>query len=105
MANPSIEQVCVTGSSLPQPIALVVLSEDAAKADAASIDAELEEQLASINAGLESHQKLDRVLICHEPWTTENQMLTPTLKVRRHILEEKLKDIINARYDKKVVRL
>ena len=37
MANPSIEQVCVTGSSLPQPIALIVLSEDAAKADAATI--------------------------------------------------------------------
>jgi long-subunit acyl-CoA synthetase (AMP-forming) len=105
MANPSIEQVCVTGSSLPQPIALVVLSEDAAKADSSDINAELEAQLAEINAGLESHQKLDRILISQEPWTTDNQMLTPTLKVRRHILEDKLKDTINARYSEKVVRL
>lgn len=105
MANSHVEQVCVTGSSLPQPVAMVVLSEEAAAADSGDIDNELESQLGEINQALESHQKLDRVIICEEAWTIENEMLTPTLKVRRHVLEDKLKDVICAQYERKVVRL
>jgi len=103
MANPIVEQVCVTGSTLPQPIALVVLSEEAAKQDKSEITEQLSTMLADINGKLESHQKLDRVIICDEAWTPENNMLTPTLKVRRHILEEALKSTIEGEYAEKVV--
>ncbi len=105
MANSDIEQVCVTGSSLPQPIALVVLSEDAMKLNKAEVEEKLAKQMHSINQQLESHQKLDRVIICKEPWTVENQMLTPTLKVRRHVLEEQLSDVINGHYSQSVVHV
>ncbi|MBO1255634.1 AMP-binding protein [Alteromonas sp. 5E99-2] len=105
MANSDIEQVCVTGSCLPQPIALVVLSEEANNANLAHIDAKLEDQLETINASLESHQKLDRILICNEPWTVANHLLTPTLKVRRHELERQLAQAIQGQYIDEVVRL
>ncbi|NRB71415.1 MAG: AMP-binding protein, partial [Xanthomonadales bacterium] len=105
MANPTIEQVCVTGNKLPQPIALVVLSEAAQQRQAEQVRKELEDQLRAINAGLERHQQLDRILICSDPWTTDNELLTPTLKVRRHQLEKRLADQISTRYDDQVVRL
>ena len=105
MANPTIEQVCVTGNNLPQPIALVVLSEAAQQRQAERVRKELEDQLRAINAGLERHQQLDRILICPQAWTTENELLTPTLKVRRHRLEQALAEQISARYRELIVIL
>lgn len=103
MANPVIEQVCVTGSGLPQPIALVVLSEDGGNLPRKEINEQITTFVRDINVQLESHQKLDRVIICNEAWTPENEILTPTLKVRRHVLEEKLRNLIQREYREKVV--
>ena len=103
MENPIVEQVCVTGTNLPQPIALLVLSEDAAKASKDQITESLAQTLESVNAGLESHQRLDRIVIMHEPWTIENDLLTPTLKVKRHVLEERFVETIQQKYTGKVV--
>lgn len=105
MENASIEQVCVTGNNLKQPIAMLVLSEDAAKQEAAEVNAGLAETLAQVNGSLESHSVLDHLIIMPEGWTVENELLTPTLKVKRHVLEDKYKDVIAAKYTEKVVRL
>lgn len=103
MENPVVEQVCVTGSNLPQPIALLVLSEDAAQQDKAEIQASLEATLDAVNASLESHQKLDRIVIMQEQWTVENDLLTPTLKVKRHVLEDRFADVIQKKYSGNVI--
>ena len=105
MENPIVEQVCVTGTNLPQPIALLVLSEEAKKAPADEIDASLAETFEKINAGLESHMVMDRVVVMSSEWTIENDLLTPTLKVKRHVLEERFQDIIQASYKDKLVRI
>ena len=103
MENPIVEQVCVTGTNLPQPIALIVLSEDAIKEEKQVISDSITETLESINGALESHQRLDRVLVLSEPWTIENELLTPTLKVKRHVLEDKFVETIQKKYTGKVV--
>jgi long-subunit acyl-CoA synthetase (AMP-forming) len=105
MENSLIEQVCVTGSSLKQPIALLVLSEEAKRQQKEQVIASLEDTLQSVNANLESHQVLDRLVVVGEDWTVENDMLTPTLKIKRHVLEKKYHDVINASYKQKVVWL
>lgn len=106
MEASTIEQVCVTGSNLKQPIALVVLSEGAKKGgDRQTLQAELVETLEKVNAKLESHQVLDRLIVVDEDWTIENDLLTPTLKVKRHVLEKKYQDVINSSYKDKVVWL
>ena len=94
MGNSSVEQVCVTGSQLKQPIALVVLSEDAAKKDQDKIEKSLLATLESVNSGLESHAVLDRFVIMKDDWTVDNGLLTPTLKIKRHLLEEKYDALI-----------
>ena len=95
MGNSSVEQVCVTGSQLKQPIALVVLSEDAQRQDKERLEKSLLDTLASVNSGLESHAVLDRLVIMKDDWTVENGLLTPTLKIKRHLLEDKYEALIN----------
>jgi long-chain acyl-CoA synthetase len=95
MANSLIEQVCVTGSNLKQPIALVVLSAEASKQDKSVVEKSLLATLGVTNANLESHAVLDGLLVMQDEWTVENGLLTPTLKVKRHLLEDKYQALIN----------
>lgn len=44
--------------------------------------------LVKINNELESHQKIKGILMIKEPWSIENGILTPTLKIKRHLLEQ-----------------
>lgn len=95
MGNSLIEQVCVTGANLKQPIALVVLSADAYKQDKAQIEKSLLDTLSTVNAELESHALLDRIVIMQDDWTVENGLLTPTLKIKRHLVEDRYDALIN----------
>jgi len=93
--NPYVEQICVMGSGLPQPVAVVVLS--AAAGDIKSLTEEgtgLAETLKSINARLEAHEKLSHFVVAKDPWTIENGFLTPTMKLKRNVLEKKYNDLI-----------
>ncbi len=47
----------------------------------------------TINGELESHQQIKGVLMIKEPWSIENGKLTPTLKIRRHKLEQEYHDL------------
>jgi long-subunit acyl-CoA synthetase (AMP-forming) len=104
MANSSIEQVCVTGSQLKQPIGLVVLSPEALKLDAQEIEQSLLATLNEVNATLESHAVLDRLVVMKDEWTVGNGLLTPTLKLKRHDLEEYYESLINGELRGKIVR-
>lgn len=103
MENPIVEQVCVAGTNLPQPIALLVLSEEASTHQKSQISESLQATLESVNATLESHQRLDRIVVFTEEWTIDNHLLTPTLKVKRHVIEERFKDTILAKHKEKIV--
>ena len=50
-----------------------------------------------MNIYSESHEKVDAIVITDEVWSVENDILTPTLKIKRHILEsryiERLEDL------------
>jgi long-chain acyl-CoA synthetase len=86
-ANPLLEQICVMGAGLPAPVAITVLSEGAAHLPRESIESSLTATLTDVNQHLESHERLSHIVIVKEPWTTENGLLTPTLKVKRDQLE------------------
>lgn len=103
MENPIVEQVCVTGTNLPQPIALLVLSEGAQSQSKDLVNQALHDTLEHVNSNLESHQRLDRIVIFREEWSIENDLLTPTLKVKRHVIEEKFATIISGAYSDKIV--
>ncbi len=89
----SIEMVCVGGGILPQPIAMVVLDEEVQKTlhksgDRSALQTEFEALLEQVNSTLESHEKLGFIAVMKEPWTMQNGLLTPTMKIQRHKIED-----------------
>jgi long-chain acyl-CoA synthetase len=89
----AIEACCVTGASLGQPLAIIMLNMEAARraVDAAgrtALEASLTAHLESINALLDPHERLDCLVVVAQPWTVESGLITPTFKVRRNRIEE-----------------
>lgn len=93
--NEWIEQSCVLGVGRPQPVALVVLSEAGTKKTRADIERSLQATLADLNGELESHERLGGMIVLSEPWTTENGLLTPTLKIRRGPIEKQFSGLLD----------
>ncbi|AEE52306.1 AMP-binding protein [Haliscomenobacter hydrossis] len=87
--NSYIEQLCVVGFSIPQPLALAVLSEIGQKTPLEIVKASLAQTLSEVNAELMNHERVKAVVITKEPWAVENGVLTPTLKIRREVLNRK----------------
>jgi long-chain acyl-CoA synthetase len=86
--NPIIEQVCLVGQNLPQPIALVVISDIGKHMSQFQVIDSLISQLNDLNPTLKSYEKVKKIVVMSEPWTVENFKLTPTLKIRRAIIEK-----------------
>jgi long-subunit acyl-CoA synthetase (AMP-forming) len=85
--SPLLEQICVMGAGLPAPVALVTLSEGASHMPREAIADSLKSTLVDTNRQLESHERLSAIVVVGEDWTTDNGLLTPTLKVKRHAIE------------------
>ncbi len=96
----AVEACCVTGPNMSQPLALLMLNPDAAaRAVSASgrgeLEASLEAHLAGVNANLDPHERLDCVVVTTEAWTVDNDLITPTFKVKRNRIEQ----VFAARYE------
>lgn len=86
--NDFVEQVCVVGLGIPQPIALYNLSEIGLKADKADVEASIVKSIAELNETRAKYEHISTAIIQSEAWTMENEFLTPTLKVKRFNLDK-----------------
>lgn len=92
LVSSHIEQICVVGNSLPQPLALIMLSEGNRNALAKggsrdAIHADLQTLLKDVNTQLDPHEKLRTLVVVKDEWIPENGFMTPTLKIKRNVLE------------------
>jgi len=92
VAHSAVEACCVTGASLGQPVALLMLNADAARraqdaAERQAMEASLVEHLEQINQQLDPHEQLDCLVLITETWTVDNDLVTPTFKVKRNRIE------------------
>lgn len=91
--HPKIESVCVTGPSFPQPFALVTLVPEVRSglSDPAMRDSliqELQALLSKVNESQEEHEKLAHIVVVKDGWSMDNGFLTPTMKIRRSLIEK-----------------
>lgn len=89
--HPRIEQVCVVGDGLGAPLGLCVLSavgvQEAAGAARGALHSSLELLLEQVNQVLDKHERLRRLVVVKDSWAVENGFLTPTLKIKRNVIE------------------
>ncbi len=86
--NEFVEQVCVVGLGIPQPIALLNLGEAAAGHDDEKVAESLIETVTALNATRAKYENVSTVVIQRDAWTDQNGFLTPTLKVKRAELDK-----------------
>ena len=86
-----IEQVCVVGDGLSAPLGLCVLSavglQEAAGATRGALHSSLERLLEEVNRVLDKHERLHRLVVVKDSWAVDNGFLTPTLKIKRNVVE------------------
>jgi long-chain acyl-CoA synthetase len=89
----AVEACCVTGANLGQPLALLMLNAEAAAraagaAGRADLEASLSAHLEQVNAALDPHERLDCLVLTTRAWTVDNDLITPTFKVKRNRIEQ-----------------
>lgn len=88
LSNADLDQVCVVGMGVPQPMALVVLSASGKTKTKEQLIHSLSATLEEINPALESHEHVEKMVVMKHDWSVENNLLTPTLKVKRNEVEK-----------------
>jgi len=87
-----IELSCVSGSGRPACYAVVQLAEDMrGKQNDPTFRSEmapqLEALLQAVNEQVEVYEKMQFLVVARDAWDTENNFLTPTLKIKRDVVE------------------
>ena len=95
MKNSDIDQVCVVGTGIPQPIGLIVLSDTGKEKKQAALIESLEQTIKVLNPTLESVAKIQKIVVMKEDWTIDNGLLTPTMKIKRNRVEKIHQDVYN----------
>ena len=85
--QPEILQAMVYGDRRPHLVALVVPDPDwAAGVDPAQQPRALMAAVDLVNRDLSTIEKIRRIAVADGPFTVENEQMTPSLKIRRHVI-------------------
>lgn len=103
-ADSHVELCCVSGPNQPSPYALILLSEVIRpKMKEPSVRKEIskaiEHLLKEVNQVLDPHERLLFAVIAKDEWTTDNSFLTPTLKIKRPVIEAHYASKVDAWYE------
>ncbi|MEJ2014466.1 MAG: long-chain fatty acid--CoA ligase [Limibacillus sp.] len=114
--QPEIAQAMVYGDKRPALVALLVPDPDwlaewakangkpndlSALADDPALAKSLSGVIDQVNKSLSMLEKVRRLTIADAPFSTENGMMTPTLKIKRHVIKERYGATLEALYNKK----
>ena len=101
--EPEIAQAMVVGDRQPYLVGLIVADEEAAREWARAkgkpgdfgrlaadkdFHAHFERAVERVNKRLSQPERVRRFALVPEPFSTENAMLTPSMKIRRHVIRE-----------------
>lgn len=95
-----IEQVMIYGHNRPFLIAIIIPNETLLRDNYHFLNENLQTILNNVNKNLSQTKKIRKFISSNEVFSTDNGQLTPTLKIRRHIIANRYKDEINNLYKK-----
>jgi long-chain acyl-CoA synthetase len=113
--EPEIHQAMVHGDRRPHLVAVIVPEAAPAQAWAGSnwhggeaaladlcadnaFHAHMAEVIKRVNDGLSPIERVRRFILTADPFTVDNGQMTPTMKLRRHVLKEKYGERLEALY-------
>ena len=96
--QPEIAQAMVYGDRRPYLVGLVVPDPECASAP--DLHHLLSKAVDRVNADVSVIEKVRRFIIADEPFTVENEQMTPSLKIRRHVLRQVYGERLDALYKK-----
>ena len=91
-----IAQAMVYGDRRPHLVALLV--PDPEIANAPDLHKKLEAAVDRVNTDLSVIEKVRRFILADGPFTIENEQLTPSLKIRRHVISKAYGERLDALY-------
>ena len=112
-----VTQVVVVGAGRKQPVALIVpdwenLNEALAEAGEKDIPKDhaalakhpsavktVQQDIASLTSSLTDYERIRRVALLPDEFTIDGGELTPTLKVKRRVIDERFADVIESLYN------
>src|SRR5512132_280938 len=117
-SRPEIAQAMVWGDRRPHLVALLVPNPEWVKswADAAGKPADLAvlagdpeflkalcDTVDDVNRGLSVVERIRRFVVAAQPFTIDNEQMTPTMKIRRHVIAKKYGPMLDALYEQSAV--
>ncbi|MEN8188135.1 MAG: AMP-binding protein [Bacteroidota bacterium] len=96
--NNLIEQICIVGSELPQPIGLIKLSPMCKEINIDEIKQNLLNTLNKVNKQLHQYERLNKLVVISDNWSIETGFLTPTNKIKRTVIQDTYKDLFEKWY-------
>ena len=91
--NPHAEQQCLLGRGFSKTVMVAVLTAEAQNSPEQEIEDSILSTIREINQEIEKHARIGAVIVSREPWSIENEVLTPTLKIRREKVEERFAEL------------
>jgi long-chain acyl-CoA synthetase len=96
--QPEIAQAMAYGDRRPHVVALLV--PDAEIASAPDLQQRLQRAVGRVNGDLSVTERIRRFIIADEPFSIENEQLTPSMKIRRHVIGKVYGGRLDALYRK-----
>lgn len=96
-----IEYLCLVGQGLPGNLLIVNLSEEGKKVDRALLEDHLKTRMGNANRLLHEFDKIASILVVNEEWNIDNNLITPTFKVKRRFIIAKYQNILQQAFDNK----
>lgn len=112
-AQPEFAQAMVYGDKRPHLVALVVPDPEFLKrwsqsnnrpTDLSAISEDkslvkaLQGAIDRVNEKLSVIERVRRLMVAPEPFTIDNEMMTPTMKLRRHVIKDRYRDALEQLY-------
>ena len=91
----------VSGDRRPYLVALIVVDSEISKnMSEEELNNEVSNAVKNANENLSQIEKIKKYIVVDEPLSTDNGMLTPTMKIRRHMVNEVYGEQLNNLYKK-----